>query len=56
MSYGPDITKNFRRAAHQTIRAVQGGVVGSLPVEQPMVFKLVVDMPTAHALGVTLPL
>lgn len=55
MSYGPDITSSFRRAAHQTILAVRSGNAGSLPVEQPTVFELVVDLRAAKMLGVSLP-
>lgn len=52
MSYGPDISEGFRRAARQLVRAVNGTPISELPVENPTRFDLVLDMRAAQALGV----
>jgi putative ABC transport system substrate-binding protein len=51
MSYGPDISEGFRRAARQVVRAANGTPVNHLPVENPTHFELVVDLRAARALG-----
>ena len=43
MSYGPDVSKGFRRAARQLARAANGTPVADLPVEQPTHFEFVID-------------
>lgn len=55
MSYGPDISEGFRRAARQLVRAANGTPVSELPVENPVRFELVIDMRAAKALGVDIP-
>lgn len=55
MSYGPDISEGFRRAARQLVRAANGTPVRDLPVENPTRFELVVDLRAAKALGLDLP-
>jgi putative tryptophan/tyrosine transport system substrate-binding protein len=55
MSYGPDISEGFRRAARQLVRAANGTPVSELPVEQPTRFELIVDLRAAKALGVRVP-
>jgi putative ABC transport system substrate-binding protein len=55
MSYGPDISEGFRRAARQLVRAANGTPVAELPVEQPTRFELMVDMRAARMLGVEVP-
>jgi putative ABC transport system substrate-binding protein len=55
MSYGPDISEGFRRAARQLVRAANGTPISELPVEQPTRFDLIIDMRAAKALGVRLP-
>ncbi|MGL4443983.1 MAG: ABC transporter substrate-binding protein [Alsobacter sp.] len=55
MSYGPDISEGFRRAARQLVRAVSGTPISQLPVENPTRFELVIDMRAAKALGVDVP-
>jgi putative ABC transport system substrate-binding protein len=52
MSYGPDISEGFRRAARQVVRAATGTPVSHLPVENPTHFELVVDLRAARAMGV----
>ncbi len=56
MSYGPDISEGFRRAARQLVRAANGKPVAELPVEQPTHFELVIDLRAARMLGIELPI
>jgi putative tryptophan/tyrosine transport system substrate-binding protein len=55
MSYGPDLTENFRRAAHFVDKVLRGARAGDLPIEQPTKVELVVNMKTARAVGATIP-
>lgn len=52
MSYGPDISEGFRRAARQVVRAANGTPISQLPVENPTHFELVIDLRAARALEV----
>jgi len=55
MSYGPDFIDIFRRAGHYTGRILKGGKPAEMSMEQPREFRLVVNMKTAKALGLTVP-
>lgn len=54
MSYGPDISEGFRRAARQVVRAANGTPISFLPVENPTHFELVIDLRAARALDVAI--
>jgi putative tryptophan/tyrosine transport system substrate-binding protein len=56
MSYGPNIGQMFRRAATFVDRILKGANPAELPIEQPTRFELVVNLKTAKALGLDVPL
>jgi ABC-type uncharacterized transport system substrate-binding protein len=55
MSYGESLKEFFRRAASFVDKIIKGANPGNLPVEQPTLFKLVVNRKTADALGIAIP-
>jgi putative ABC transport system substrate-binding protein len=55
LSYGPTVDDQFHQAAAYVDRILKGAKPGSLPVEQPTRFKLVINLRTAQALGLSVP-
>jgi ABC-type uncharacterized transport system substrate-binding protein len=56
LSYGVDLTDNFRRAATYADRILKGAMPSELPVQAPVKFDLVINLKTAKALGLDVPL
>jgi putative ABC transport system substrate-binding protein len=56
LSYGNDLTDNFRRAATYADRILRGAKPSELPVQAPVKFDLVINLKTAKALGLDVPL
>jgi putative ABC transport system substrate-binding protein len=56
LSYGVDEVDLFRRAASYVDRILRGEKPGDLPVQFPTKFEMVVNLKTAKALGLDVPL
>ena len=55
MSYGPDVTEMFDRAAGLAYRILKGADPGQLPLEEPSRFVLAINIGTAKKIGLTIP-
>lgn len=55
ISYGVDFVDQFRRAAPYVDRILRGAKPAELPVQQPTLLELVINLRTAKALGLTVP-
>ena len=55
MVYGASNVALFKRAAYYVDRILKGAKPADLPVEQPTIIELVINLNTAKALGVQIP-
>ena len=55
MSYAPNFTDLFRRAADFVDKILKGAKPADLPVEQPTKFEFLVNLKTAKQIGLTIP-
>jgi putative ABC transport system substrate-binding protein len=54
-SYGPDLVDSFTRTAGYVDRILKGEKPADLPVQAPTTYKLVINVKTAKALGLSIP-
>ena len=55
VSYGQNYSARYRRAAYLVDKVLRGIKPADIPVEQPAVFELVVNLKTARQLGIDIP-
>jgi putative ABC transport system substrate-binding protein len=56
MSYGPDVPEIYRNSASYVDRILRGANPAELPVQQPDKFEFGINLKTARALGLSIPL
>jgi putative ABC transport system substrate-binding protein len=55
ISYGPSLAGTWHQLGNYVGKILKGAKPADLPVQQPTIFELVVNLNTAKALGVTVP-
>jgi putative ABC transport system substrate-binding protein len=56
ISYGPNTIDYYRRAAGYVDRILNGEKPADMPVQAPTKYELIINLKTAKALGLTVPL
>ena len=56
MSYGANLPDLYRRSADYVDKILRGANPGGIPVEQPTKFDFIINLTTAKALGISIPL
>jgi putative tryptophan/tyrosine transport system substrate-binding protein len=56
MSYGPNLLGAIREAGGMIAKVLQGTKPADLPIQRPTKFELVINLKTAKALGLTVPM
>ena len=56
INYSPDYAEQFRQAPEYIDRILKGAKPADLPVQQPTKYELIINLKTAKALGVDVPL
>jgi putative ABC transport system substrate-binding protein len=55
IGYGPSATAMFRQLAGYATRILGGARPAEMPIEQPTRLELVINLPAARAIGITIP-
>ncbi len=55
MSYAPNYTDLWRRAATYVDKILKGRTPADLPVEQPIKFEFIINLKAAKQIGLTIP-
>ena len=55
ISYGANLSESWRQAGAYVGKLIKGTKVGELPIIQPIKFELVLNIKTAKALGLDMP-
>ena len=55
LAYGPDLTSSSESSAVLVAKILDSAKPAELPIDRPTKFKLVVNLKTAKALGLTIP-
>jgi putative ABC transport system substrate-binding protein len=56
IAYGPPQTQIYRQVARMLAKVLRGAKPADLPVEQPTTFELAINLETAKAIGLTVPM